>query len=120
MPQIDRLFDLLLGRGGSDLHLSPGYPPMLRVKGELVAGADRPLTSAEIIALTDEILTPAQRAHFAEAPATSTSPTPTAPRRAVPRQLPREDHRPRARCSAPSRPRSSRSTSWASRPGCAS
>jgi twitching motility protein PilT len=67
MPQIDRLFDLLLGRGGSDLHLSPGYPPMLRVKGELVAGADRPLTAAEIIALTDEILTPAQRAHFAEA-----------------------------------------------------
>jgi len=67
MAQIDRLFDLLLGRGGSDLHLSPGYPPMLRVKGELVAGADRPLTSAEIVALTDEILTPHQRAHFAEA-----------------------------------------------------
>ena len=65
MAAIDRLFDLLLGRGGSDLHLSPGYPPMLRVKGELVAGAERILTGPEIIVLTDEILTPAQRAHFA-------------------------------------------------------
>ena len=65
MPAIDRLFDLLLARGGSDLHLSPGYPPMLRVKGELTAGAERVLTAAEITRLTDEILTPAQRAHFA-------------------------------------------------------
>jgi len=65
VPAIDRLFDLLLARGGSDLHLSPGYPPMLRVKGELVAGAERMLTAAEITRFTDEILSPAQRAHFA-------------------------------------------------------
>ncbi|MBK9036276.1 MAG: PilT/PilU family type 4a pilus ATPase [Myxococcales bacterium] len=65
MPAIDQLFDLLLARGGSDLHLSPGYPPMLRVKGELIAGAERALTGAEITALTDEIISPAQRAHFA-------------------------------------------------------
>ena len=65
MAAIDRLFDLLLARGGSDLHLSAGYPPMLRCKGELIAGADRVLTAAEITRLTDEILTPPQRAHFA-------------------------------------------------------
>jgi len=65
MPAIDRLFDLLLSRGGSDLHLSPGYPPMLRVKGELIAGAPEPMAAAEIAALTDEILLPSQREHFA-------------------------------------------------------
>jgi twitching motility protein PilT len=65
MAAIDRLFELLLGRGGSDLHLSAGYPPMLRVKGELVAGAAEALTAADIATLTLEILTPAQRAHFA-------------------------------------------------------
>ena len=65
MAAIDRFFDLLLARGGSDLHLAPGYPPMLRVKGELVAGSDRVLTAADITRLTDEILGPAQREHFA-------------------------------------------------------
>ena len=62
---IAALFDLLLAKGGSDLHLSPGYPPMLRVKGELVAGDARALTADDIAAMVDELLTPAQRAHFA-------------------------------------------------------
>jgi twitching motility protein PilT len=62
---IDPLFDLLLARGGSDLHLSPGYPPMLRVKGELVPGAAQPLTADEIARMIDGLLTPPQRAHFA-------------------------------------------------------
>lgn len=65
MPAIDELFDLLLARGGSDLHLSPGYPAMLRVKGELVEGGARPLAAAEIATMVDEILTPTQRATFA-------------------------------------------------------
>ena len=67
MAQIDALFDLLLARGGSDLHLSPGYPPMLRVKGELTPGASRPLDARDIATMVDEILTPAQRAQFAKA-----------------------------------------------------
>ena len=40
MPEIDRYFDVLLERGGSDLHLSIGYPPMIRAKGDLVAIAN--------------------------------------------------------------------------------
>ena len=66
MPAIDQLFDLLLERGGSDLHLSAGYPPMLRIKGELTPGAERALVATEIEALVTEILTPLQRQHFAD------------------------------------------------------
>jgi twitching motility protein PilT len=65
MPAIDALFDLLLTRGGSDLHLSPGYPAMLRVRGELIEGGAAPLEAAEISTMIDEILTAPQRATFA-------------------------------------------------------
>ena len=61
MPAIDTLFDLLLERGGSDLHLSPGYPPMLRVKGDLVTGGNQPLTPADTERYLLELLSPEQR-----------------------------------------------------------
>lgn len=35
MPELDRYFDILLQRGGSDLHLGVGYPPTLRLRGLL-------------------------------------------------------------------------------------
>jgi twitching motility protein PilT len=66
MPAIDTLFDQLLEKGGSDLHLSPNYPPMFRLKGDLVPGGDRPLTSADVERYLYEILTPEQRSHFDE------------------------------------------------------
>jgi twitching motility protein PilT len=61
---IDHLFDSLLERGGSDLHLSPGYPPMLRVRGQLVADGDRPLSSADIEAMLIPLLSDEQRETF--------------------------------------------------------
>ena len=61
---IDTLFDRLLERGGSDLHLSPGYPPMVRVRGQLIADGDRVLTSPQIEAMMMTLLAPAQRAQF--------------------------------------------------------
>ncbi|MCA9678575.1 MAG: PilT/PilU family type 4a pilus ATPase [Kofleriaceae bacterium] len=64
MAEIDALFDVLLARGGSDLHLSPGYPAMLRIKGELVPADDRVLEHPEIERLLLEILNPVQRALF--------------------------------------------------------
>ncbi|MDW8251140.1 MAG: PilT/PilU family type 4a pilus ATPase [Myxococcales bacterium] len=64
MPAIDIYFDLLLERGGSDLHLSPGYPPMLRVKGDLIPGNPKVLSNEEIEGLLFEILSPEQRSHF--------------------------------------------------------
>ncbi|HET9993461.1 MAG TPA: PilT/PilU family type 4a pilus ATPase [Kofleriaceae bacterium] len=62
--KIDTLFDRLLERGGSDLHLTPGYPPMLRLRGSLVADGDKPLTSAEIEAMLMTLVNPHQRAQF--------------------------------------------------------
>jgi twitching motility protein PilT len=64
--KIDTLFDRLLERGGSDLHLTPGYPPMLRLRGSLVADGDQQLTSAEIEAMLMTLVNPHQRTQFEE------------------------------------------------------
>jgi twitching motility protein PilT len=64
MPALDRFFDVLLERGGSDLHLSIGYPPMIRMKGELVPIEGRPLDHHTTVGLMDEILSEDKRAHF--------------------------------------------------------
>lgn len=64
MAAIDALFDTMLERGASDLHLSVGYPPMLRSKGDLVPAGDRPLEREEMERLLYEILDDAQREDF--------------------------------------------------------
>ena len=64
MQVIDVLFDRLLERGGSDLHLSPGYPPMLRVRGQLIAEGERPLSSADIETMLLPLLSDDQRVSF--------------------------------------------------------
>jgi twitching motility protein PilT len=62
MARIDLLFDGLLTAGGSDLHLGIGYPPMMRLRGDLVAMRDDPVDPAEMEGLLFEIATAAQRA----------------------------------------------------------
>jgi twitching motility protein PilT len=64
MTSIASLFDRLLERGGSDLHLTPGYPPMLRVRGELVPEGERTLTSEHIETMLFPLLSPEQRTTF--------------------------------------------------------
>lgn len=62
MPYIDALFDSLIEAGASDLHLSPNYPPMIRLRGDLVALKDYPNFSHEDIErIVFEILTMDQR-----------------------------------------------------------
>lgn len=65
MPQIDKLFDTMLEQGASDLHISPNYPPMTRVRGDLVPIPGAPvLTASGIEKLLFEILLPEQRIVF--------------------------------------------------------
>jgi twitching motility protein PilT len=64
MPALDRYFDVLLGKGGSDLHLSIGYPPMIRAKGQLIPIEQEPLDHSRIVRLMDEILDEEKRGYF--------------------------------------------------------
>ncbi|MEM8606447.1 MAG: PilT/PilU family type 4a pilus ATPase [Myxococcota bacterium] len=64
MPALDRYFDVLLQRGGSDLHLSVGYPATIRLKGELVPIEDRPLERERLSEIMDELLDRDRREYF--------------------------------------------------------
>ena len=64
MKSIATLFDRLLERGGSDLHLTPGYPPMFRLRGSLAPDGEQPLSSDEIEAMMMTLVTPHQRSQF--------------------------------------------------------
>jgi twitching motility protein PilT len=61
VPRIDALFDELLTRKGSDLHLGIGYPPLIRLRGELVPLRTLPLDAAELEMLLYEIVSPTER-----------------------------------------------------------
>jgi twitching motility protein PilT len=61
VARIDALFDVLISKGGSDLHLGVGYPPMMRLRGDLVEMHDEPVTTAEMEKLLFEIATPEQQ-----------------------------------------------------------
>lgn len=65
MPQIDALFDELLARKGSDLHLGAGHPPLARCSGELTALREHPVGDAELQDLLHEILGPADKERLA-------------------------------------------------------
>lgn len=61
MARIDRLFDELLSRKGSDLHLGVGYPPLVRTRGELVPIRETPVDTKEMEDLLFEIVTPDEK-----------------------------------------------------------
>ena len=64
MPNIDSYFKELKDRGASDLHMAVGFPPLLRLRGQLVP-MDEPVLSAESNHdLLFEILTPEQQAYL--------------------------------------------------------
>ncbi len=64
MARIDELFQLLRDKKGSDLHLSPENPPLMRAAGDLVPLASQKLTQDENRALLFEIMNPDQQQHF--------------------------------------------------------
>jgi twitching motility protein PilT len=66
MAHIDQLLRLLVQQEGSDLHLSCGNPPILRVHGRLQRTPYKELTPGGLQTVLFELLTDAQRAHFEE------------------------------------------------------
>jgi twitching motility protein PilT len=63
---LDELFQLALSRRASDILLSPGAPPTLRVDGQLVAPIAHRLTPELVSAAADALLDERARAQLAE------------------------------------------------------
>jgi len=61
---IDQLLHEAVRRKSSDLHLTTGQPPLLRVDGKLTAMAGDPLTPEDTQVLAQQLLTPAQISRF--------------------------------------------------------
>ncbi len=66
MAQIDELFKLMIKEKASDLHLTSGAPPSLRIHGDMIKTEHRNLTNEECQNLVFEILTPKQKKTFVE------------------------------------------------------
>jgi len=64
MARIDGLFKILREKKGSDLHLSPDNPPLMRVAGDLVPMAPQKLSHEENEKLLYEMMSDAQRTQF--------------------------------------------------------
>jgi len=65
MAQIDQFLRVLVQQGGSDLHLSCGSPPVIRVHGHLQRVKFRDLTEQDMNLLLLEILQPEQKEKYA-------------------------------------------------------
>ncbi len=66
MAKIDKLFHILKQQGGSDLHLSPDNPPMIRTSGSLKPAINQTLSHEQQKALLYEIMSETQRTEFEE------------------------------------------------------
>lgn len=64
MPSMSELFALMHERGASDLHLTAGAPPFLRVDGELIPTPFPRLTPEATQSLVFSLMTDAQRQRF--------------------------------------------------------
>lgn len=58
MAAIDKFFRVLVEQGGSDLHLSEGQPPKVRIHGSITAIRDEILTHEELSSMLEEIAEP--------------------------------------------------------------
>ncbi|CAM3817490.1 PilT/PilU family type 4a pilus ATPase [Corallococcus sp. ZKHCc1 1396] len=65
-PRIATWFDVLLDKKGSDLHMAVGYPPLGRIRGELVPLREEPLASDELESLLFELCSPEQKRQITE------------------------------------------------------
>lgn len=66
MAAIDDLFKIMVEQGASDLHLTSGAPPFLRLHGKMAPLNYKELSSQEVQGLLFEILTEKQKKTFIE------------------------------------------------------
>src|SRR5260370_42479568 len=66
LANLHQLLKAMVEKGASDLHLTTGSPPQLRIDGELVPLKMSPLTPVETKQLSYSILTDAQKHKFEE------------------------------------------------------
>src|SRR5687767_13882535 len=66
MANLHQLLKAMVEKGSSDLHITTGSPPQLRIDGELVPLKTAPLTPVETKQLCYSILTDAQKHKFEE------------------------------------------------------
>jgi twitching motility protein PilT len=66
MASIDELFKVMVEQGASDLHLTSGAPPVLRLHGGMVPMNYRELSNQDVQGLVFEILTEKQKKQFIE------------------------------------------------------
>jgi twitching motility protein PilT len=66
MVNLQDLLKTMIEKGASDLHLTTGVPPVLRIHGRLVPMESPPLAPAETKSLAYSILTDAQKHKFEE------------------------------------------------------
>ena len=64
--EIDRLLRILVERGGSDLHLRVGEPPVIRASGELERLEGAPLHTPQLHAMLRAVMPERNRAEFEE------------------------------------------------------
>ena len=64
MPTMQDLLSEAADKGASDLHLSSGEPPMLRIHGDLARTQHAVTSSADVSALVNSIMSDAQRETF--------------------------------------------------------
>ena len=66
MATIDKLFETMVEKNASDLHVTSGAPPILRLHGNMMPLEYKDLTNQDVQALIFEILTEKQKKAFIE------------------------------------------------------
>ncbi len=64
MLPIENLFNVLIEKNGSDLHLQEGQKPKIRLHGHLITIGDTPLTREQMVQLLEPIATKAHWQHY--------------------------------------------------------
>ena len=66
MPNLHELLKEMIDKGASDLHITTGIPPMIRLHGHVAPVGTTPLNPAETKSMAYSILTEAQKQKFEE------------------------------------------------------